>query len=634
MSALEDPLDQTKDGGVCATGEAWPNIMLACVANQPCDPLSNKKGNECGSNLAYAYFVSFIFFCSFLCVASSTIPCCDHTSCATTKYGVRTRFFSGVNQSCCGMLPIHLHWDPQESFLACGQLVNIRHRMKDTPSANSRCVLGNTDIVVLSLLSSRLTFAPEVVVGLVLPRVMSEQLGQWGGNQQCCGYLVLDSRATGYPRKMGLVFEPSKKWVLCDLGVGHVTIVVLVHYGYGSLQMLNLFVAVIMDNFDYLTRDSSILGAHHLDEFVRIWAEYDPNATGKILCSEMYDMLKNMDPPLGFGNKCPNRLAYKKLIRMNMPLDADGKVNFTTTLFALIRENLSIKVRAGEWSQHHFSKGRENHSLRLLRFEENKHVKGITAFRLQARYAVYLRAVESSCGKCCEPRGAVEDTFEDNPPLGSTILGLKGYRAASPVLIPKVIRLKKGPHHWCWKLDEFGGSGSSELVIGSRGYQLGFSTGDHCDGLSCTLTTAEEMDQADDELRETIRNIWPIQAKKMLDLLIPRKEERTSKAFRLGLRRWIVEACGPGCEPCQRLDGPECSVVVPALCRLLGELGVEPLTPNTYFSDFGMSYLVVRTLGQMNTSLRRLGEQGDCHLLLMSSALLKLEITHQLTTLS
>lgn len=39
--------------------------------------------------------------------------------------------------------------------------------------------------------------------------------------------------------------------------------------------MLNLFVAVIMDNFEYLTRDSSILGPHHLDEFVRIWAEYD-----------------------------------------------------------------------------------------------------------------------------------------------------------------------------------------------------------------------------------------------------------------------------------------------------------------------------------------------------------------------
>ncbi|XP_039311384.1 voltage-dependent calcium channel type A subunit alpha-1 isoform X7 [Solenopsis invicta] len=163
----------------CATGEAWPNIMLSCVKGRPCDPKAEKEETEeCGSNIAYAYFVSFIFFCSFL--------------------------------------------------------------------------------------------------------------------------------------------------------------------------MLNLFVAVIMDNFDYLTRDSSILGAHHLDEFVRIWSEYDPNAIGKIHYTEMYDMLKNIDPPLGFGKQCPNRLAYKKLIRMNMPVDGDGKVNFTTTLFALIRENLSIKMRCAD----------------------------------------------------------------------------------------------------------------------------------------------------------------------------------------------------------------------------------------------------------------------------------------------
>jgi len=42
------------------------------------------------------------------------------------------------------------------------------------------------------------------------------------------------------------------------------------------MQMLNLFVAVIMDNFEYLTRDSSILGPHHLDEYVRVWSEFDP----------------------------------------------------------------------------------------------------------------------------------------------------------------------------------------------------------------------------------------------------------------------------------------------------------------------------------------------------------------------
>ena len=48
--------------------------------------------------------------------------------------------------------------------------------------------------------------------------------------------------------------------------------------------MLNLFVAVIMDNFENLTRDSSILGPHHLDEYVRIWAEYDPAAWCVVTC--------------------------------------------------------------------------------------------------------------------------------------------------------------------------------------------------------------------------------------------------------------------------------------------------------------------------------------------------------------
>lgn len=47
-----------------------------------------------------------------------------------------------------------------------------------------------------------------------------------------------------------------------------------------SFLIINLFVAVIMDNFDYLTRDWSILGPHHLDEFIRLWSEYDPDAKG------------------------------------------------------------------------------------------------------------------------------------------------------------------------------------------------------------------------------------------------------------------------------------------------------------------------------------------------------------------
>uniref|UniRef100_A0A8C6K2B5 Voltage-dependent N-type calcium channel subunit alpha n=1 Tax=Melopsittacus undulatus TaxID=13146 RepID=A0A8C6K2B5_MELUD len=162
-----------------ATGEAWHEIMLSCLSNRACDPLSGLTKNECGSDFAYFYFVSFIFLCSFL--------------------------------------------------------------------------------------------------------------------------------------------------------------------------MLNLFVAVIMDNFEYLTRDSSILGPHHLDEFVRVWAEYDPAACGRISYTDMYEMLRHMSPPLGLGKKCPARVAYKRLVRMNMPISPeDLTVHFTSTLMALIRTALEIKLASAD----------------------------------------------------------------------------------------------------------------------------------------------------------------------------------------------------------------------------------------------------------------------------------------------
>uniref|UniRef100_A0AAX7V4N8 Voltage-dependent N-type calcium channel subunit alpha n=1 Tax=Astatotilapia calliptera TaxID=8154 RepID=A0AAX7V4N8_ASTCA len=164
-----------------ATGEAWHEIMLACLSNRPCDKLSGTAGDECGSDFAYFYFVSFIFLCSFL--------------------------------------------------------------------------------------------------------------------------------------------------------------------------MLNLFVAVIMDNFEYLTRDASILGPHHLDEFIRVWAEYDPAACGRIAYRDMYEMLRDMSPPLGLGKKCPPRVAYKRLVKMNMPIADDNTVHFTSTLMALIRTALEIKLASGLLAQ-------------------------------------------------------------------------------------------------------------------------------------------------------------------------------------------------------------------------------------------------------------------------------------------
>uniref|UniRef100_A0A4W5NHR8 Voltage-dependent L-type calcium channel subunit alpha n=1 Tax=Hucho hucho TaxID=62062 RepID=A0A4W5NHR8_9TELE len=111
-----------------------------------------------------------------------------------------------------------------------------------------------------------------------------------------------------------------------------------------AFLIINLFIAVIMDNFEYLTRDWTVLGTHHLDEFKRVWSDYDPEATGRIKHIDVVTMLRRIQPPLGFGKLCPHRVACKRLVGMNVPLHSDGTVTFNATLFALVRTSLKIKT--------------------------------------------------------------------------------------------------------------------------------------------------------------------------------------------------------------------------------------------------------------------------------------------------
>lgn len=53
----------------CATGEAWHEVMLACMYGKKCDPKSDYLPGEeytCGSNFAIIYFMSFYMLCAFL----------------------------------------------------------------------------------------------------------------------------------------------------------------------------------------------------------------------------------------------------------------------------------------------------------------------------------------------------------------------------------------------------------------------------------------------------------------------------------------------------------------------------------------------------------------------------------------
>ncbi|CAL8323766.1 unnamed protein product [Merluccius merluccius] len=162
--------------------------------------------------------------------------------------------------------------------------------------------------------------------------------------------LMLFRCATGEAwQEIMLACLPGKK---CDseseeeksCGSGFAIIYFISFYMLCAFLIINLFVAVIMDNFDYLTRDWSILGPHHLDEFKRIWSEYDPEAKGRIKHLDVVTLLRRIQPPLGFGKLCPHRVACKRLVAMNMPLNSDGTVMFNATLFALVRTALKIKT--------------------------------------------------------------------------------------------------------------------------------------------------------------------------------------------------------------------------------------------------------------------------------------------------
>lgn len=48
------------------------------------------------------------------------------------------------------------------------------------------------------------------------------------------------------------------------------------------------------------------------------------------------------------------------------------------------------------------------------------------------------------------------------------------------------------------------------------------------------MSQADEMDIANDELRDTIRMIWPLQAKHMMDLLVPKNDRLNNSHLTVG----------------------------------------------------------------------------------------------------
>ena len=98
-----------------------------------------------------------------------------------------------------------------------------------------------------------------------------------------------------------------------------------------------------MDNFEYLTNDQSELGPQLLDKFTEAWSRYDPAGTRCIDHTDLPKLLRELDPPLGLGSKCPDRRVSMNLLKMNVPIARDGTVDFNATMLSIIRHRRGIK---------------------------------------------------------------------------------------------------------------------------------------------------------------------------------------------------------------------------------------------------------------------------------------------------
>lgn len=117
-----------------ATGEAWQEIMLACLSDRPCDRLSGTTGKECGSDFAYFYFVSFIFLCSFLVSTSQHHSVLD----VMNEICLFTYAFDFTVQSCIRVQPkASWHLDTSSNFISVASITTAT--VKDHTSLSLGC---------------------------------------------------------------------------------------------------------------------------------------------------------------------------------------------------------------------------------------------------------------------------------------------------------------------------------------------------------------------------------------------------------------------------------------------------------------------------------------------------------------
>ncbi|XP_053308837.1 sodium channel protein type 4 subunit alpha isoform X1 [Spea bombifrons] len=102
------------------------------------------------------------------------------------------------------------------------------------------------------------------------------------------------------------------------------------------LIVVNMYIAIILENFNVATEESSEpLCEDDFEMFYETWEKFDPDATQFIAYSRMSDFVDTLQAPLRIAK--PNKI---KLITLDLPMVTGDKIHCLDILFALTKEVL------------------------------------------------------------------------------------------------------------------------------------------------------------------------------------------------------------------------------------------------------------------------------------------------------
>lgn len=111
-----------------------------------------------------------------------------------------------------------------------------------------------------------------------------------------------------------------------------------------SSVILNLVVAVILENFTSLGGDSHLVSKEDVNMFTEVWGDFDPDANLTIPVCVLPDLLKAIPQPVGLEG-APRAWVVRVCLNLGLTANKDFELGFRPVLNTLVRFNFQQQMR-------------------------------------------------------------------------------------------------------------------------------------------------------------------------------------------------------------------------------------------------------------------------------------------------